>query len=123
MKKGLAVSLNVVIIVAIGLLALVSISLFVFSGSLGQISDAEAQRLFSAGCARYCQPDLHETLRNAYVASQNDPNFVKACEKLRYGDAAHVNRCLERCSNCNLDVNDNDINGGFDNLLALTERG
>lgn len=119
--RGLAVSLNVIIVVAIGVLALASLSLFFFTGSFNQISEAEAQRLFSSGCARYCQSDLYETFRNAYVASQNDPDFVGACERLNYGDKAHVNRCFERCSNCNLDVNEGDISRGYDNLLALTE--
>jgi len=120
--KGLAISLNVVIVVAIGLLTLASLSMFFFTGSFGQISEADAQRLFSSGCARYCQPDLYQTFRNAYTASQNDPDFVAACERLNYGDRDHVNRCFERCANCNLDVNENDINAEYDNLLALTER-
>jgi len=121
--RGLALSLNMIIIVAIAVLTLASISIFFFSGSFGQISEAEAQRLFSSGCARYCQPDLYETFRNAYTASQNDHDFVSACERLGYGDGAHVNRCFERCSNCFLEVNQDDINRGYDNLIALTERG
>ena len=122
-KKGLAVSLNVVIVVAMGLLTIASLSVFFFSSSFSQISEADAQRIFSSGCARYCQPDLYQTFRNAYTASQNDENFVRACERLNYGDRNHVNRCFERCANCNLDVNEGDINTGYDNLLALTERG
>lgn len=121
--KGVSLSLNAIIVIAMGVVALVSIGFFLLSGSLGQISEAEAQRLFAGGCARYCQPDLYQTFRNAYLASQNDPQFVTACKRLKYGDEQHVNRCLERCSNCNLDVNENDINRGYDNLIALTERG
>src|SRR3989338_1755987 len=110
--KGLALSLNVIIVVSIGVLTLVSVVAMFFTGTFGRISEADAQRIFSIGCARYCQPDLYETFVNAYDASQNDPNFVRACERLDYGDSDHVNRCLKRCSNCNLDVGEEDINRG-----------
>lgn len=119
-RKGLAISLNVVIVLAITILVLASISAFFFTSSFGQISEAEAQRIFSSGCVRYCEPDLYKTFTNAYMASRNDPSFVMACERLGYGDASHVNRCLERCSNCNLNINEQDIGQQHDQLLALT---
>lgn len=114
-------SLNLIVILAIAILALASLTAFFFSGSFGQISDAEAQRLFAGGCARYCQPDLYQTFKNAYIASKNDADFVKACERLQYGTKDHVNRCLDRCGNCFLNVTKSDIDSGYDNLLNLAE--
>lgn len=120
--KGLSLSLNAVIIVAIAMLALTSLGWLLLSGSFGQMSEADAQRVFSTGCARYCEPNLYQTFKNAYLASKNDKDFVAACKRLKYGDEQYVNRCFERCANCNLDVTEEDINRGYDNLIALTER-
>ncbi len=119
--KGLALSMNVMIVIAIGVLALASLAAVFFTSSFGQISETEARRVFSSGCARYCQPDLYETFKNAYAASKNDPGFLNACERLGYSDRDHVNRCFDKCANCNLDVNIEDINRGYDELVALTE--
>ena len=121
--KSVSMSVNIIIIIAVAVLVIASMAAFFLSSSFGGITEAEAQRVFAGGCARYCQPDLYETFRNAYTASQNDHDFVSACERLGYGDGAHVNRCFERCSNCFLEVNQDDINRGYDNLIALTERG
>ncbi len=119
--KGLSMSLNLIVIIAIAVLALVSLTAVFFSGSFGQISEAEAQRLFASGCARYCEPDFYGTFRNAYLASQNDPDFVRACERLQYGTKDRVNRCLDRCGNCFLNVTESDIERGYENLLNLAE--
>lgn len=121
MKKGLAMSLNLIVIIAIAVLVLVSLTAVFFSGSFGQISEAEAQRIFSVGCSKYCEPDFYGTFRNAYLASQNDADFVRACERLQYGTKDHVNRCLDRCGNCFLNVTESDIERGYDDLLNLAE--
>lgn len=125
--KGISLPINVMIVVAIAVVAIVAIGAFFFSASFGTISDTEAQRVFSTGCARYCQSDLYSTFKGAYDASRSDPQFVAACTRLGYGDNLHVNRCLEACSNCNLDVTREEqeritINN-IDNLDALTTRG
>lgn len=119
--KGLALSLNAVILVAIAALVLAAFGVFFISASGKGISETEAQRLFAGGCARYCESDLYSTFRNAYLASQNDPGFVAACTRLKYGPP--LNRCLERCSNCNLEVTEKDLERGLDNLNAMSSRG
>lgn len=122
-KKGISLPMNVLIVVAIAVVAVVAIGAFFFSASFGTISDTEAQRVFGTGCVRYCHSDLYSTFKGAYDASRSDSQFVAACVKLGYGDSQHVNRCLEGCTNCNLIVTQDDINQGLDNLNALTTRG
>lgn len=119
--KGLSLSINVIIIIAIAVFVLAAVGVFFTSTFIGGISETEAQRLFANGCARYCQPSLYETFKNAYLASQNDQGFVSACSKLGYGPP--INRCFEKCSNCNLKVTENDIAGINDNNVAITTRG
>ena len=122
-KKGVSMPTNLIIVIAIAVVVVVALGTFFFSASFGGISSADAQRSFANGCARYCKSDLHSTLEGAYTASQRDSQFVAACTKLGYGDQQHVNRCLESCSNCNLQVKQTDINQGMDNLILLTTRG
>jgi hypothetical protein len=120
-NKGIAP--NLIIILAIGVTVLVALGAFFFSASFGGISEADAQRLFAVGCARYCQSDIYLTFSNAYTASRNDPQFVAACTRLGHGDQQHVNRCLESCGNCNLDISEGDVSQQLDTLNALTTRG
>ena len=120
--KGFSLPLNAIIVIAIAAIALAVLGSIFISSSFGGISQADAQRLFAGGCARYCKPDLYQTFAAAYSASQNDPDFLKACTKLGYGDAQHANRCLERCGNCNINVTESDLNRGLDNLNSLTTR-
>ena len=119
--KGLSMPLNLIVVIAIAVLALASLTAVFFSGSAGQISDAEAQRIFASGCSRYCIPDFYGTYRNAYVASQNDPDFIRACERLQYGAKEHLNRCFDRCGNCFLNVTESDLERGYEDLLNLAE--
>ena len=123
LSKGVSFSLNLVVILGISILVLVTLGLFFASSSFGQMSEADAQRIFSNGCARYCQSDLDATFDGIYNIEQNDPNFVSACLKLRYGDAVHISRCLEKCSNCNLNVNTNDLDRRMNNIDALLDNG
>jgi hypothetical protein len=69
--------------------------------------------------------NLYDTFKSAYDASKNDPAFISACVKLGYlePNSQYVNRCLSRCGNCNLDVNQNDLTSGLNNLDAMTTRG
>jgi flagellar basal body-associated protein FliL len=121
--KGISLSVNLIVVLGIVVLVLAAVLAFFFSGSFGQISQAEAQRVFAAGCARYCEPNLYATFKNAYDASRNDPSFVNACVALKYGDKDHVNKCLGECSNCNLDVQEAEIQSGLENLNTMTTRG
>ena len=121
--KGISLPINIIIIVAIAVIALVSLGAFFFSASSGGISQTDAQRIFGTGCARYCQTDLYSTFKNAYDASRNDPQFVAACNSLGYGDQQHVNRCLEACTNCNLLVTETDQIQGQDKILIQINRG
>ena len=118
--KGISLPLNAIIIIAIALIALAVLGSIFLSSSFGGISQTESQRVFSSGCTRYCKPSLYQTFAAAYSASQNDPDFMKACTALGYGPP--VNKCLERCGNCNLNVTQNDLNRGMDNLNELTTR-
>ena len=117
--KGVSMSVNIIIIIAVAVLVIASMAAFFLSSSFGGITEAEAQRVFAGGCARYCQPDLYQTFKNAYDASKNDPSFVAACTRLGYGP---INRCLDMCANCNLEVTENDLNQGLGNLDGQTTR-
>ena len=121
-NKGMSMPVNVIIVVAIAVMALVALGSFFFLASSGSISDTDAQRVFGLGCAQYCKSDLYQTFQGAYTASQRDKQFVAACTKLGYGDKDHVNRCLQACVNCNLIVTENDLNQGYDNIVAETTR-
>ena len=120
--KGISLPMNAIIIVAIAALVLVAFGAFFITNTGGTMSDADAQRVFAGGCVQYCKPDLYQTFLSAYDAAQNDYNFIIACKKLGYGDSQHVNSCLERCSNCNLNVTRSDIHRPLDNANILSTR-
>lgn len=124
--KGQELPMNMIVVVAIAVVALLALGAFLFSGSLSNFNAAEAQRVFATGCTQYCSSDLYGTLQNAYQASQNNPDFVKACVNLGYiksTETMYMNRCLDKCGNCNLDVGTTDTAAGFDSLVAKTTRG
>ena len=122
MTKGISLPLNAIIVIAIAVVALAVVGTVFLSSSSGSISQVDAQRIFATGCTRYCKPDLYQTFAAAYSASRNDLDFVKACTKLGYGDEQHVSHCLKGCSNCNINVTQNDLNRGLDNLQLITTR-
>ena len=118
-KKGISLPTNMIIVVVIAALVLVALGAFFITTSGSSMSDAEAQRIFANGCVQYCKPGLYDTFTAAFRASQNDPNFIKACTRLGYGDGQNANRCLEKCPGCNviLDKNERDANGGMDRIF------
>ncbi|MFA4819471.1 MAG: hypothetical protein WC613_00765 [Candidatus Aenigmatarchaeota archaeon] len=122
--KGISLPMNMIIVVTIAALVLVAFGAFFITTTGGGVSDAEAQRIFAGGCVQYCKPGLYETFTAAYTASQNDPNFIKACTKLGYGDGQNANRCLEKCPGCNVivDQNDRDANIGMDRIFDTLSR-
>ncbi len=121
--KGLEIPLNMIIVIAIALIVIASVSVFFMSSSFQTVSSTDAQRVFANGCTRYCTSSLYDTFRNAYEASQNDQEFIKACVSLGYMSGTMVNQCLEKCTNCNMDVTTDDIESGLDYAGALTDRG
>lgn len=123
LSKGISLPINALIVIAIAVVALVTLGALFFSSSFSSISSTDTQRVFGLGCARYCKSDLYSTFQGAYEASKNDQQFVAACQKLGYGDQQHVNRCLQACVSCNLIVTETDLNQGYDNLVAQTTRG
>ncbi len=116
----MSLPVNALIVIAIAVVALVALGAFFFSASFDGISDAEAQRIFGLGCARYCKSDLYATFQNAYDASRNDPSFIAACTKLGYGPP--ISKCFEACYNCNLIITEDDLNQNYDTIVARTTR-
>jgi hypothetical protein len=125
MMKGFAIALNLVVVIAIAVIVIAAIGVFFMSSSFQTVSSTEAQRIFASGCTRYCSSSLYDTFRNAYLASQNDQQFIGACVALGFMDRGStlVNRCLEKCGNCNLEVTQGDVESGYDYIDTLSSRG
>jgi hypothetical protein len=117
--------MNMIVVVGIAVLAVAALGAFLLSGSLSNISTADAQRIFSSGCTWYCSSDLYGTLKNAYDASKNDKDFVSACLRLGFLSSSEQNmeQCFKNCGNCNLDIGRTDTVSGIDNMVAKTTRG
>jgi len=131
-KKGITVPTDMLVIITVAVLVLVVLSVY-FSGLISvSMSDAEAQKVFSEGCFRYCEADTDENYVNAYNLvmhpTEQDKVFFDACEKLGYGTrigypggaAEYPNRCLEFCgkSLCDMDVINTYVRDTDDQILA-----
>ncbi len=121
--KGMALSVNTIVILVIAVIAIVSVSAFFLMSSGGAVSDTDAYRVFSNGCNQYCKPTVYETFKALNSASKNYPAFAQACVKLGYVMSNEPNleaRCLLKCSGCSLDVNENDLQQNLANIVMIS---
>ncbi len=121
--KGLAMPMNMIVIIAIAVLAVVAVGAFFMLSSGGTISDTQSYTVFSNGCTQYCKPTLYETFKALNTASETNPAFAKACVNLGYVQQGEVNleaRCLKRCLGCSMDVSEEELRGNLDELVMVS---
>ena len=122
--KGISLSINMIVLIVIAVVVIVALVTFFTSSTVVTISDINANTVFSNGCIKYCVSDLYGTLQNVYDASKNDPAFVAACTKLGYLTAGpqYMNRCLDKCRNCDLSVKSQDTTNGWGVITNIAGR-
>lgn len=117
--NGLSVSLNLIIVVAIAVLIIAVFSVLFINSSAGPISQTEAQSTVGSRCSSFCKPYIHDTFRNALIASRNDPNFMASCNVLGYPE---VIECIENICLCDVDVTEAEIGQMLDEALTISGR-
>ncbi len=111
---------NIMVITIIVVLALVSIGAFLLTSTGSQGASAEANKVFSQGCLRYCTPSSEQNYLNAYEIKKNDRQFLDACVQLGYGTYDFPVQCLQQCG-CDLSTSQNEISTRLQELITNIE--
>ncbi|MEM7819735.1 MAG: hypothetical protein QXD48_02815 [Candidatus Aenigmatarchaeota archaeon] len=123
MNRGITLPTNMIIIIILAVLVLIVLSAYFISTSGTSMSTADANRIFSKGCLRYCKSDVEKNYVNAYYIPETDKEFMAACERLGYGNREYPNRCLEKCGHvCDMQATDSDVNNRFDQIVSNLKR-
>lgn len=117
MKKGLQLPTNAMVMTIIAVVIITVLLGFVLTNSGQQMSNANAQKIFSIGCNSACSASTYENYKSAIDLSRNNPDFMKACEVLGYGNITYPNRCLEHCG-CDMKAIDFEVNETFNNIIG-----
>jgi len=105
---GISVSINVIIILVISIIALLTLITFFISNFSGRMSEAEAIKIWSDGCNKYCSDPWEGAYATGIIEDINElsgfeKKFNEACITLGYatkdGEAYNTLPCLQRC-NC-----------------------
>jgi len=108
-RKGLELPIAAVVAVGIAVLVVAIVAMFFLSSGGGQISKADAERIFYSKCQSMCSPT--DGLANRIAAAKltaTDP-FIKACQAIGM-DLGPANadpislRCVEQCSGCDVSL-------------------
>jgi hypothetical protein len=96
MKKGLSMPLTLIVVLILAVLVLTALLYFFFTQTGGEMSKAEANRIFYGECQKY------KNMQCAWSATY-DPGFqkfLKAC-KFLFGEERDAFSCLySMCADC-----------------------
>ena len=126
--KGIQIATNMIVVIAIAVIAIVTLGIFFTSNSLRTVSDINNQQVFSGACVQYCKSGTYETYLALYDAMQDDAEFVQACVNMKLIPEGSISlqNCLKECPNCNIEWQNFDTMVGDrnnDRLAAIINRG
>ena len=119
-NKGLSLPTNIIVITIVVVLVLVSLAAFLLTSSGSQGTTADANKVFSEGCLKYCTSSPEQNYLNTYEIKKNDRQFLDACVQLGYGSYDFPVQCLNRCG-CDLATSKSEVNTRLQELVTKIE--